>query len=174
MAFGGNAAGDIGTTLAGAFSEGNDAAKAFFAIQKGIAIAQSIINIQQGISEATKLGWPAGIAAGLKVAAEGANIIRTIKGTTIQGQAHDGWDSLPSTGTYNLEKGERVVGKSLNQDLTNYLKDAGNNSSGEIKIEAPLVIQNSGDLTDKDFTQMCKKHADVIVQAVRTSQQRNV
>ncbi|OWA70476.1 hypothetical protein BV370_29955, partial [Klebsiella pneumoniae] len=170
----GNAAGDIGTTLAGAFSEGNDAAKAFFAIQKGIAIAQSIINIQQGISEATKLGWPAGIAAGLKVAAEGANIIRTIKGTTIQGQAHDGWDSLPSTGTYNLEKGERVVGKSLNQDLTNYLKDAGNNSSGEIKIEAPLVIQNSGDLTDKDFTQMCKKHADVIVQAVRTSQQRNV
>ncbi|MDE9031536.1 hypothetical protein PZW76_26015, partial [Klebsiella pneumoniae] len=114
----GNAAGDIGTTLAGAFSEGNDAAKAFFAIQKGIAIAQSIINIQQGISEATKLGWPAGIAAGLKVAAEGANIIRTIKGTTIQGQAHDGWDSLPSTGTYNLEKGERVVGKSLNQDLT--------------------------------------------------------
>ncbi|HBY1804765.1 TPA: hypothetical protein MIR03_23090 [Klebsiella pneumoniae] len=170
----GNAAGDIGTTLAGAFGQGNDAAKAFFAVQKGIAIAQSIINIQQGISEATKLGWPAGIAAGLKVAAEGANIIRTIKGTTIQGQAHDGWDSLPSTGTYNLEKGERVVGKSLNQDLTNYLKDGGNNSSGEIKIEAPLVIQNSGALTDKDFTQMVKKHADVIVQAVRTSQQRNV
>ncbi len=170
----GNAAGDIGTTLAGAFGEGNDAAKAFFAVQKGIAIAQSIINIQQGISEATKLGWPAGIAAGLKVAAEGANIIRTIKGTTIQGQAHDGWDSLPSTGTYNLEKGERVVGKSLNQDLTNYLKDGGNNSSGDIKIEAPLVIQSNGDITDKDFTEMCKKHADVLVQAVRQSQQRNV
>lgn len=170
----GNAAGDIGTTLAGAFGQGNDAAKAFFAVQKGIAIAQSIINIQQGISEATKLGWPAGIAAGLKVAAEGAKIISTIKGTNIQGQAHDGWDSLPSTGTYNLEKGERVVGKSLNQDLTNYLKDGGNKSSGEIKIEAPLVIQSNGDITDKDFTEMCKKHADVLVQAVRQSQQRNV
>ncbi|HAW1366265.1 hypothetical protein Q0T90_18385 [Escherichia coli D10:H20] len=170
----GNAAGDIGTTLAGAFGEGNDAAKAFFAVQKGIAIAQSIINIQQGISEATKLGWPAGIAAGLKVAAEGAKITSTIKGTNIQGQAHDGWDSLPSTGTYNLEKGERVVGKSLNQDLTNYLKDGGNKSSGEIKIEAPLVIQSNGDITDKDFTEMCKKHADVLVQAVRQSQQRNV
>ncbi|EEW1581984.1 TPA: hypothetical protein RU934_003945 [Escherichia coli] len=170
----GNAAGDIGTTLAGAFGQGNDAAKAFFAVQKGIAIAQSIINIQQGISEATKLGWPAGIAAGLKVAAEGAKIISTIKGTNIQGQAHDGWDSLPSTGTYNLEKGERVVGKSLNQDLTNYLKDGGNKLSGEIKIEAPLVIQSNGDITDKDFTEMCKKHADVLVQAVRQSQQRNV
>lgn len=170
----GNAAGDIGTTLAGAFGQGNDAAKAFFAVQKGIAIAQSIINIQQGISEATKLGWPAGIAAGLKVASEGAKIISTIKGTNIQGQAHDGWDSLPSTGTYNLEKGERVVGKSLNQDLTNYLKDGGNKSSGEIKIEAPLVIQSNGDITDKDFTEMCKKHADVLVQAVRQSQQRNV
>lgn len=170
----GNAAGDIGTTLAGAFGQGNDAAKAFFAVQKGIAIAQSIINIQQGISEATKLGWPAGIAAGLKVAAEGAKIISTIKGTNIQGQAHDGWDSLPSTGTYNLEKGERVVGKSLNQDLTNYLKDGGNKLSGEIKIEAPLVIHSNGDITDKDFTEMCKKHADVLVQAVRQSQQRNV
>jgi hypothetical protein len=33
-----------------------------------------VINIQQGISEAIKLGWPMGIAAGLQVAAQGAQL----------------------------------------------------------------------------------------------------
>lgn len=165
---------DLGTTLAGVFGESNAMAKAAFAMSKGIAVAQSIINIQQGISEAMKLGWPMGIPAGLKVAAEGANIVSTIKGTKIEGQAHDGWDSLPKTGTYNLEKGERVVGKSLNQDLTQYLNNKGGDKGGDIKIDAPLIIQGAGELTDSKFQSMCDKHADTITQAVRKSQQRNV
>lgn len=167
-------AGDVGTIMAGVFGESSAAAKAFFAVQKGIAIAQSVINIQQGISEAIKLGWPMGIAAGLKVAAEGASIISTIKGTNIQGQAHDGWDSLPSTGTYNLEKGERVVGKSLNQDLTKYLSNQGGSKSGDVKIDAPLIINSNGQISDSDFQKMCDKHADTIVQATRKSQKNNV
>lgn len=166
---------DLGTMMAGAFGESNAAAVAAFAISKGIAVAQSMINIQQGISEAMKLGWPLGIPAGLKVAAEGARIMSTIKGTKIQGQAHDGWDSLPATGTYNLEKGERVVGKSLNQDLTKYLNNQdGGNSTGEIKIDAPLIIQNAGELSDSKFQAMCDKHADTIVQVIRKSQKKNV
>ncbi|EPB3479049.1 hypothetical protein ACRFZU_000521 [Escherichia coli] len=165
---------NLGTALSGVFGESNAAAVAAFAVSKGIAIAQSIINIQQGISEAMKLGWPAGIPAGLKVAAEGANIISTIKGTKIQGQAHDGWDSLPSTGTYNLEKGERVVGKSLNQDLTKYLSNQGNNTGGDIKVEAPLIIQNSGELTPEKFQSMCDTHATTVLQAVRKAQKQNV
>jgi len=109
------------------------------------------------------------------VAAEGARIMSTIKGTKIQGQAHDGWDSLPATGTYNLEKGERVVGKSLNQDLTKYLNNQdGGNSTGEIKIDAPLIIQNSGELTESRFQALCDKHADTIVQVIRKSQKKNV
>ena len=166
---------DLGTMMAGAFGESNAAAVAAFAVSKGIAIAQSMINIQQGASEAMKLGWPLGIPAGLKVIAEGAKIMSTIKGTKIQGQAHDGWDSLPATGTYNLEKGERVVGKSLNQDLTKYLNNQdGGNSTGEIKIDAPLIIQNSGELTESRFQALCDKHADTIVQVIRKSQKKNV
>ncbi|WP_312283227.1 hypothetical protein [Pseudescherichia sp.] len=165
---------DLGTMMAGAFGESNAAAVAAFAISKGIAVAQSMINIQQGVSEAMKLGWPLGIPAGLKVAAEGAKIMSTIKGTKIQGQAHDGWDSLPSTGTYNLEKGERVVGKSLNQDLTKYLSSQGSSGSGDIKIEAPLIIQNAGELSDSKFQAMCDKHADTLVQVIRKSQKKNV
>ncbi|ELN4240724.1 hypothetical protein R2W49_004187 [Klebsiella variicola] len=167
-------ASNLGTTLSGVFGESSAAAQASFAISKGIAIAQSIINIQQGISEAIKLGWPMGIAAGLKVAAQGASIVSTIKGTKIQGQAHDGWDSLPSTGTYNLEKGERVVGKSLNQDLTKYLSNQDGSKSGDIKIDAPLIINSNGQISDSDFQKMCDKHADTIVQATRKSQKNNV
>ncbi|WPO94207.1 hypothetical protein [Pseudescherichia sp.] len=165
---------DLGTMMAGAFGESNAAAVASFAISKGVAVAQSMINIQQGVSEAMKLGWPLGIPAGLKVAAEGAKIMSTIKNTKIQGQAHDGWDSLPSTGTYNLEKGERVVGKSLNQDLTKYLSSQGSSGSGDIKIEAPLIIQNAGELSDSKFQAMCDKHADTLVQVIRKSQKKNV
>lgn len=167
-------AGDVGTIMAGVFGESSAAAKAAFAVSKGIAIAQAVINIQQGISEAIKLGWPMGIAAGLQVAAQGASIVRTIKGTAIQGQAHDGWDSLPSTGTYNLEKGERVVGKSLNQDLTKYLSNQDGSKSGDIKIDAPLIINSNGQISDSDFQKMCDKHADTIVQATRKSQKNNV
>lgn len=167
-------AGDVGTIMAGVFGESSAAAKAAFAVSKGIAIAQAVINIQQGISEAIKLGWPMGIAAGLQVAAQGASIVRTIKGTAIQGQAHDGWDSLPSTGTYNLEKGERVVGKSLNHDLTKYLSNQDGSKSGDIKIDAPLIINSNGQISDADFQKMCDKHADTIVQATRKSQKNNV
>ncbi|ELP5714978.1 hypothetical protein [Klebsiella quasipneumoniae] len=167
-------AGDVGTIMAGVFGESSAAAKAAFAVSKGIAIAQAVINIQQGISEAIKLGWPMGIAAGLQVAAQGAQLVSTIKGTTIQGQAHDGWDSLPSTGTYNLEKGERVVGKSLNQDLTKYLSNQDSGGTGDIKIDAPLIINSNGQISDSDFQRMCDKHADTIVQATRKSQKNNV
>ena len=41
----------------------------------------------------------------------------------MKGQAHDGMDSLPSTGTYMLEKGERVLSTKANRDLTQYLAD---------------------------------------------------
>ncbi|WP_158700232.1 hypothetical protein [Cronobacter dublinensis] len=167
-------AGNVGDIMAGVFGESSAAAKAAFAVSKGVAIAQAVINIQQGISEAIKLGWPMGIAAGLQVAAQGASIVRTIKGTAIQGQAHDGWDSLPSTGTYNLEKGERVVGKSLNQDLTKYLSNQDGSKSGDVKIDAPLIINSNGQISDADFQKMCDKHADVIVQATRKSQKNNV
>jgi len=165
---------NLGTMMAGAFGESNAAAVAAFAVSKGIAIAQSMINIQQGASEAMKLGWPMGIPAGLKVISEGSRILSTIRSTKIQGQAHDGWDSLPATGTYNLEKGERVVGKSLNQDLTKYLSNQGSSSSGDIKIDAPLIIQNAGELSDSKFQEMCDRHADTLVQVIRKSQKKNV
>ncbi|WKS80398.1 hypothetical protein NHU85_11640 [Edwardsiella tarda] len=163
----------LGTMLQGAFGKSNAAAKIAFGVSKGIAVANSIVAIQQGIAKAISLGWPENAPVIASTIAQGASIVNTIQGTQIKGQAHDGWDSLPSTGTYNLQKGERVVGSALNQDLTRYLKSNNSNkSSGDIKIEAPLIV-NCQNIDDKKFDEMLSKHKNSIVQAVRESQKKN-
>lgn len=58
--------------------------------------------------------------------------------------------------------------------MTQYLNNKGGDKGGDIKIDAPLIIQGAGELTDSKFQSMCDKHADTITQAVRKSQQRNV
>ncbi|WP_370550843.1 hypothetical protein NMD63_05675 [Edwardsiella tarda] len=162
----------LGTMLQGAFGKSNAAARIAFGVSKGIAVANSIVAIQQGIARAISLGFPANVPIIASTIAQGASIVNTIQGTQIKGQAHDGWDSLPSTGTYNLQKGERVVGAALNQDLTRYLKSNNSNKSGDIKIEAPLIV-NCQNIDDKKFDEMLSKHKNSIVQAVRESQKKN-
>jgi hypothetical protein len=86
-------------------------------IQKAMAIGAVVIDTATGIAKAfAQHGFPAGIVPAAAIAAQGAIQIATIKG-----QAHDGLSHVPSTGTYLLEQGERVVDKRLNQDLTHYL-----------------------------------------------------
>lgn len=83
--------------------------KVAFAIEKAAAIARAIIAIQTGIALASEAPFPANIAAMASVVSATAGIVSTIRGTNIEGQAHDGLDSVPRTGTYLLEKGERVT-----------------------------------------------------------------
>ncbi|GED45273.1 hypothetical protein HME01_11250 [Vreelandella aquamarina] len=83
--------------------------KAMFAAEKAFAIASAIISIQQGIANAAALPFPANIPAMASVAAATAGIVSTIQGTNLAGMAHDGIDSVPETGTWLLQKGERVT-----------------------------------------------------------------
>jgi len=84
--------------------------RALFAVEKGAAIARSIVAIQTALANASASGpFPANLAAIAQVASATAGIVSTIASTQIQGQAHDGLMSVPKTGTYLLEKGERVT-----------------------------------------------------------------
>ena len=85
--------------------------KTMFAVQKAAAIAQSIVAIQTGIAQAAAVPWPTNLAAMASVASATAGIIGNITsvGLNLSGQAHDGIMSVPSDGTWNLEKGERVL-----------------------------------------------------------------
>jgi len=127
--------------LTGQFAgEQSDAYKIMFAAQKAAAIAQSIIAIQAGIAQAAANPFPANLAAMASVAAATASIIGNITSTSIQGQAHDGMDSIPATGTWNLQKGERVTTQKTSAKLDRTLSDVqsnmreGGGSSQNIRI----------------------------------------
>ncbi len=92
-----SALGSITDVMRTSFGEQSALYKAAFVVQKAAAIAQSVIAIQQGMAMAAANPWPTNLAAIASVAAATA------------GMAHDGIDSVPETGTWLLQKGERVT-----------------------------------------------------------------
>lgn len=106
--------------------------KAMFAVQKAAAIAQSAVAIQQGIAMAAANPWPANLAAMASVAAATASIVSNIGAI---GMAHDGIDSIPETGTWLLEKGERVTTAETSAKLDKTLSDIQSGKAGG----APIV-----------------------------------
>jgi len=96
--------------LAGEYAgKQSDAFRALFAIEKAVAIARSIVAINTAIAQASASApFPANLGAMASVAAATAGLIANIKSAVI-GQAHDGIDSVPNSGTWLLERGERVT-----------------------------------------------------------------
>lgn len=109
------------------FGEQSALYKAAFVVQKAAAIAQSVIAIQQGMAMAAANPWPTNLAAIASVAAATAGIVSNIAAV---GMAHDGIDSVPETGTWLLQKGERVTTAStsakLDATLDRVNRDTGN------------------------------------------------
>lgn len=94
------------------FGEQSAAHRLMFGIEKGFAIAQSALAIQQAVAKAMAFGVTPidkAMYMGQAIAA-GANIMSNISSITAPvGQAHDGIMSVPKSGTWNLEKGEQVL-----------------------------------------------------------------
>jgi len=175
-----NSAGSIGTTMAGAFGEGSKAAQAAFAVQKGITIANTVMKIQEALATALATPFPANLANYASILSMGASIITTAKGAA-SGQAHSGIDSVPTMGgkdesTWILQAGERVLSKSNNRDLTQYLSNAnanGGSDSNPVTVNAPLIIQGSTNMSDAQMNELLKKNSNSVLQSVRSAQKRN-
>ncbi len=171
----------IGTMLEGVAGKGNKAAQAAFIVGKSISIANIVMKIQEALANAMATPWPANFANYAQVASLGASIISTARGTQIQGQAHSGIDSVPKLGgrdesTWVLKAGERVVNNNTNRDLTQFLKQqdkSDNSGTGQTVINAPLVVNGGGQITDQQFQTMLKKHSANVMQAVRAAQTRS-
>lgn len=102
-----------------------------FAVQKAAAIAQSIVAIQQGIAMAAANPWPANLGAMASVAAATAGIVSNIASVAApSGQAHDGIDSVPADGTWNLQKGERVTTSETSAKLDKTLDEVKRGNGG--------------------------------------------
>jgi len=113
------------------FGEQSAAHRVMFGIEKGFAIAQSVMAIQQSIAKAMSLGFPANIPVIAQAVGQGSQIISNIKSVSMGGIAHGGLDYVPKESTYLLDKGERVLSPNQNQDLNNFMKSGG---SGEVII----------------------------------------
>ncbi|HDG5328770.1 TPA: phage tail tape measure protein, partial [Klebsiella pneumoniae] len=119
-----------------AFGEQSDIYKAAFAVQKAAAIAQSIIAIQQGIAMAAANPFPYNLGAMASVAASTAGIVSNIAAV---GMAHDGIDAVPETGTWLLQKGERVTTAATSAKLDATLDRVANQSTGGGAIYSPTI-----------------------------------
>jgi uncharacterized small protein (DUF1192 family) len=123
---------DITRQFAG---EQSDAYRVLFAIEKGAAIARSVVAIQTALAQASASApFPANLGAIATVAAQTASIISTISSATIQGQAHDGLMSVPTTGTYLLEKGERVTTAETSKKLDRTLDNVKGGGMGNVRV----------------------------------------
>lgn len=172
----GSTADSLAQGMVDAFGESSGAAQAAFALSKGISIAQTVLSIQSALAQALATPFPASLANYAQILSLGMSIISTAKGAA-NGQFHGGVDELPAgydNKSFVLKAGERVVQPEANKKLTAFLdKHEGGSTSGDITVNAPLIIQGDVAGDDKKFNEMLKKHQNSVAQAVRSSQKRN-
>ncbi|HBY6596280.1 phage tail tape measure protein [Klebsiella pneumoniae] len=140
-----------------AFGEQSAIYKAAFVAQKAVAIAQSIIAIQQGIAMASANPFPYNLAAMASVAAATAGIVSNISAV---GMAHDGIDAVPETGTWLLQKGERVTTAATSAKLDATLDRVANQSTGGATYAPSMSFYVNGDPSDTQIAMMKKAASD--------------
>lgn len=130
--------------------------RAMFAMQQGFAIAQAGLAMQQAISQGLAKGFPDGLADMALAVSHGAKIVSAIKSVVMPvGQAHDGIMSVPKSGTWNLEKGERVLPRHTAKALDDKLASM-SNGGGQVVINQHITINADGshDVRDDRQNQM--------------------
>ncbi len=130
---------------------------------KKLAIVQATINAYTAATGALAsaasipvLGWiMAPVAAAAALAAGMANV------NAIKGQAHDGIMTVPSSGTWNLEKGERVTTANTSAKLDATLEKVNNNmnasrsvSGGGRSVTVNQTINTTGAIDNRTSNQI--------------------
>lgn len=143
-----SALGSITDVMRTSFGEQSALYKAAFVVQKAAAIAQSVIAIQQGMAMAAANPWPTNLAAIASVAAATAGIVSNIAAV---GMAHDGIDSVPETGTWLLQKGERVTTAATSAKLDATLDRVSRDSAGGGRGDSfEMHFNVNGSISDRE------------------------
>ncbi|HCR3763783.1 TPA: tape measure protein [Citrobacter freundii] len=122
--------------------EGSLAYKTLFIASKAAAMAQAVINTELAATKAmAEGGMIMGIPAATAIRAVGYASVAMIAGQTLAGMAHDGIDRVPETGTWLLQKGERVVTASTSAKLDATLERV--QQSRQASASGAVHIQNS-------------------------------
>ncbi|WP_439233457.1 phage tail tape measure protein [Klebsiella variicola] len=102
-----------------------------------------------------EIAGPAAIAA-----TAAAGVLAIGVGTALQGQAHDGIDSVPETGTWLLQKGERVTTAKTSAKLDATLDRVANQSTGGATYAPSMSFYVNGDPSDAQIAMMKKAASD--------------
>ncbi|CAM8681569.1 phage tail tape measure protein [Leclercia sp. M-A074-M] len=122
--------------------EGSIAYKTLFIASKAAAMAQAVINTELAATKAmAEGGLIMGIPAATAIRAVGYASVAMIAGQSLAGMAHDGIDRVPETGTWLLQKGERVVTASTSAKLDATLERV--QQSRQASAGGTFHIQNS-------------------------------
>lgn len=122
--------------------EGSIAYKTLFIASKAAAMAQAVINTELAATKAmAEGGLIMGIPAATAIRAVGYASVAMIAGQSLAGMAHDGIDRVPETGTWLLQKGERVVTASTSAKLDATLERV--QQSRQASAGGTISIQNS-------------------------------
>ena len=117
--------------------------RALFAVEKGFAIAQSAMAIQQSVAKAMAVGFPQNIPIIGQAVMQGAEIVSNIKSISMPvGQAHDGIASVPREGTWVLDKNERVVKADDNKKLSRFL-DNSEGSKPNVNVNVAVTMDGN-------------------------------
>lgn len=141
------------SALEAAGMEASGIYKAMFLANKAAAFANAIISAQEaGAKALAVMPGPAGIALSKMITGIGLANAGIIAATGLKGMAHSGIDKVPETGTWLLEKGERVVTANtsarLDAVLENISRQRENGSFGnqtpQVNSSVSVVITNEG------------------------------
>lgn len=104
---------------------------------------------------------PAIAPAAAIAAAAAAGVLMVGVSSALSGQAHDGIDSVPETGTWLLQKGERVTTAKTSAKLDATLERVNQQSGGSGATYAPVLNFNvNGDPSDVQIAMMQKAADD--------------
>lgn len=149
--------------------------RALFAVEKGFAIAQSAIAIQQSVAKAMALGFPQNIPVIGQAIAQGATLMGNIKSIAMPvGQAHDGIANVPREGTWVLDKNERVVKADDNKKLSRFL-DNSEGSKPNINVNVTVSMDGNSSVESNSAygKQVGQGIAAVVVSEVRKMMRPN-
>ncbi|HHB7578905.1 TPA: hypothetical protein ACN7L1_000204 [Klebsiella pneumoniae] len=168
---------DLASGLAGTMQfvlgENNKAAQAMFAVSKGIAIANGMINAHESATKAmAQYPGPIGYAMAAASYARVIGEVMQMKSMTL-GQFHDGIDNVPNTGTYLLQEGERVVDNRLNQDLKDFLSKQETGKTDSQPIDASINISGSVN-GERELMQILKRQQQTLVGIVNDGNRRKM
>ena len=163
-------AGSLSSITKTMMGENSTAYRVMFAMEKGMAIARSIMNIQVAMSSAAaSLPFPQNLGAMATVAANVAGIVGNIQAIVmpdIQGQAHDGIANVPREGTWMLDKGERVVKPADNRKLSDFL-DGKSKSIGGDNINVNVTVNSDGSSNVESNKQMGRDMGNAIIATIQ-------